>query len=101
MNLYQITQWSHELFRLQVQEGGIYIDATMGKGRDTLFLCEMETSNIEGSLLDQTISEASASALPGVDAEYDPYKAHSLPDTQTPDFERLNAPSGTHGSSSP
>ena len=29
MNLYQITQWSHELFRLQVQEGGTYIDATM------------------------------------------------------------------------
>lgn len=38
---YQITQWSHELFRLQVKPGGIYIDATMGNGHDTLFLCEL------------------------------------------------------------
>ena len=38
---YQITQWSHELFRLQVKLGGIYIDATMGNGHDTLFLCEL------------------------------------------------------------
>ena len=60
-----------------------------------------ETSNIEESLLDQTISSASASALPGVDAEYDPDKAHSFPTTQVPDFEILNVPSGTQGSSSP
>ena len=41
MNLYQITTWVHELFRLQVKEEGVYIDATMGNGHDTLFLCEM------------------------------------------------------------
>ncbi len=41
MNLYQITAWSHELFRLQVKEEGVYIDATMGNGHDTLFLCQM------------------------------------------------------------
>lgn len=38
---YQITQWSHELFRLQVKPGGCYVDATMGNGHDTLFLCEL------------------------------------------------------------
>lgn len=41
MNLYQITSWSHALFRLQVQKEGFYIDATMGNGHDTLFLCQM------------------------------------------------------------
>lgn len=60
MNLYQITQWSHELFRLQVQEGGIYIDATMGKGRDTLFLCEMAKET--GKVLAFDIQEAALSA---------------------------------------
>lgn len=41
MKSYQITNWSHELFRLQVKKGGVYVDATMGNGHDTLFLCEM------------------------------------------------------------
>lgn len=41
MDLYQITQWSHELFQLQVKKGGTYIDATMGNGHDTLFLCRL------------------------------------------------------------
>ena len=41
MKSYQITNWSHELFKLQVQPGGIYVDATMGNGHDTLFLCEL------------------------------------------------------------
>lgn len=41
MKSYQITNWSHELFKLQVKTGGIYVDATMGNGHDTLFLCEM------------------------------------------------------------
>ena len=60
MNLYQITQWSHELFRLQVQEGGTYIDATMGKGRDTLFLCEMAKET--GRVLAFDIQEAALCA---------------------------------------
>ena len=60
MNLYQITQWSHELFRLQVQEGGIYIDATMGKGRDTSFLCELAKET--GKVLAFDIQEAALSA---------------------------------------
>ena len=41
MKSYQITEWSHELFKLQVNPEGLYIDATMGNGHDTLFLCEL------------------------------------------------------------
>lgn len=41
MKSYQITEWSHELFKLQVKSEGLYIDATMGNGYDTLFLCEL------------------------------------------------------------
>lgn len=37
----QITWWCHEVIRSQVKKNGVYIDATMGKGKDTLFLCEM------------------------------------------------------------
>lgn len=37
----QITFWCHELIRSQAARGGVYIDATMGKGQDTLFLCEL------------------------------------------------------------
>lgn len=37
----QITHWCHEVIRFQVKEGGRYIDATMGNGNDTLFLCKL------------------------------------------------------------
>lgn len=37
----QITFWCHEVIRSQAPEKGFYIDATMGKGNDTLFLCEL------------------------------------------------------------
>lgn len=37
----QITVWCHEIIRSQAPEGGFYIDATMGKGNDTLFLCRL------------------------------------------------------------
>ena len=37
----QITYWCHEIIRSQAEAGGCYIDATMGKGNDTLFLCEL------------------------------------------------------------
>lgn len=39
MKSYQITEWSHAVFQMQAKPGGIYIDATMGNGHDTLFLC--------------------------------------------------------------
>ena len=37
----QITYWCHEIIRSQARKGGVYIDATMGKGNDTLMLCEL------------------------------------------------------------
>lgn len=37
----QITRWCQEMIHFQVPEGGIYIDATMGNGNDTLFLCRL------------------------------------------------------------
>lgn len=37
----QITCWCHEIIRSQAKRDGFYIDATMGKGGDTLFLCEL------------------------------------------------------------
>lgn len=40
-NFNQITEFSHEIFRLQVKPFGTYLDATMGNGHDTMFLCEL------------------------------------------------------------
>lgn len=37
----QITFWCHEVIKSQAPREGFYIDATMGKGNDTLFLCEL------------------------------------------------------------
>ena len=37
----QITHWCHEIIRSQAQKGGLYVDATMGNGNDTVFLCEL------------------------------------------------------------
>ncbi|MGN1167055.1 MAG: tRNA (mnm(5)s(2)U34)-methyltransferase [Lachnospiraceae bacterium] len=45
----QITYWCHEIIRSQAPEDGFYIDATMGKGNDTLFLCEL--ANREGKVI--------------------------------------------------
>lgn len=45
----QITYWCHEVIRSQAQEEGFYIDATMGKGNDTLFLCEL--AGVHGKVL--------------------------------------------------
>lgn len=41
MKSFQITEWCHELFLMQAVTGGTYIDATMGNGHDTLFLCRL------------------------------------------------------------
>ena len=37
----QITHWCHEIIKSQAPRGGFYIDATMGKGNDTAFFCEL------------------------------------------------------------
>lgn len=39
MRYSQITEWCHAVIRSQTAAGGIYVDATMGNGHDTLFLC--------------------------------------------------------------
>ena len=36
-----ITDWIHDVLRGHIKEGDFCIDATMGKGNDTLFLCRM------------------------------------------------------------
>ena len=41
MKSFQITDWCHEIFERFVPAGGVYIDATMGQGQDTLFLCRL------------------------------------------------------------
>lgn len=41
MKSYQITQWCHHFIADHVQKGDICIDATMGNGIDTEFLCEL------------------------------------------------------------
>ena len=41
MNNSQITHWCHEIIKSQAPRGGFYIDATMGKGNDTAFFCEL------------------------------------------------------------
>ncbi|MCF0134545.1 MAG: class I SAM-dependent methyltransferase [Blautia sp.] len=41
MNYSQITDWCHEIMKTRKNEGGLYVDATMGKGNDTEFLCRL------------------------------------------------------------
>lgn len=41
MNPSQITNWCHNIILSQAVRGGLYVDATMGNGNDTLFLCKM------------------------------------------------------------
>ena len=49
MNNSQITHWCHEIIKSQAPRGGFYIDATMGKGNDTAFFCEL--AGEEGKVL--------------------------------------------------
>lgn len=39
MNFYQITEWCHRAVAAHVEAGSLCIDATMGNGNDTEFLC--------------------------------------------------------------
>ena len=65
MKSYQITEYSHEMFRLLAKEGGTYIDATMGNGYDTLFLCRMagETGTVLAFDIQQQALEATKTRL--------------------------------------
>lgn len=40
MKRYTITEFTHDFFQNWLREGGIYIDATVGNGHDTEFLCQ-------------------------------------------------------------
>lgn len=40
-----ITEWVHDVLKGHIKEGDCCIDATMGKGNDTLFLCRMAGKN--------------------------------------------------------
>lgn len=37
----QVTFWCQEILRTQAGQGGVYVDATMGNGHDTLLFCRM------------------------------------------------------------
>ena len=45
MNPSQITEWCHSVIASNAVQGGTYIDATMGNGNDTLFLCRLAGQN--------------------------------------------------------
>lgn len=38
--IFTITDWIHQILSLYIEEGDLCIDATAGKGKDTLYLCE-------------------------------------------------------------
>ena len=40
-NISRITDWCQAVMESRAPRGGLYIDATMGNGNDTLFLCQM------------------------------------------------------------
>lgn len=60
MRKLQITSWCQNMIRMQAPTGGFYIDATMGKGNDTLLLCEL--AGEEGSVLAFDIQEMALEA---------------------------------------
>lgn len=45
MKNYQITEWVHHFIEQQVKEGDLCIDATMGKGNDTVLLSRLAGKN--------------------------------------------------------
>ena len=59
MKNYQITQWCHHFIEEHVQPGDLCIDATMGKGNDTLFLSRL--TGPQGQVLAFDIQEEAIS----------------------------------------
>ena len=62
MNNSQITHWCHEIIRSQAPKGGFYIDATMGKGNDTAFFCELAGEEGEVLAFDVQVKAIEATA---------------------------------------
>ena len=54
--MYQVTEWCRHIMELQVRPGDICIDATMGNGYDTEFLCTL--AGEEGRVLAFDIQKA-------------------------------------------
>ena len=54
--MYQVTEWCRHFMELQVRPGDICIDATMGNGYDTEFLCTL--AGEEGRVLAFDIQKA-------------------------------------------
>lgn len=63
----QITYWCHSIIKSQAESGGTYIDATMGNGHDTLFLCQM--AGDKGSVWAFDIQEQALEATKALLAE--------------------------------
>lgn len=53
--MYQITEWCHHFIKEHVKPGNLCIDATMGNGYDTEFLCHLVGEN--GTILAFDIQE--------------------------------------------
>lgn len=62
---YTITEWVHQIAGLSIREGDLCIDATAGKGKDTLFLCEQvgENGQVLAFDIQQEAIEATQSLL--------------------------------------
>lgn len=56
----QITDWCHAIIRSQAGRDGVYVDATMGNGHDTLFFCKM--AGEEGKVFAFDIQECARNA---------------------------------------
>lgn len=65
MKNYQITEWCHHFIAAQVEEGDICIDATMGNGNDTEFLCRLvgETGKVYAFDIQEQAVEATRARL--------------------------------------
>lgn len=75
----QITYWCHSIIKSQAESGGTYIDATMGNGHDTLFLCQM--AGDKGSVWAFDIQEQALEATKALLAEHGyGIKAHLIKD---------------------
>lgn len=92
----QITYWCHSIIRSQVKEGGFYIDATMGKGNDTLFLCQLAGEH--GSVYAFDIQEAAfAAAEKLLESHGYGYIRHTAP--ACPEFSDSSVPLNSENSS--
>lgn len=65
MKNYQITEWVHHFIEQQVKEGDFCIDATMGKGNDTVLLSRLagKTGKVIGFDIQQEAADSTRERL--------------------------------------